>query len=96
LTSGKRKRAPKGDMEKPETAVADDSERPENVQYTFLDTINRGNELVLTNEDFDKAGGQQVAQLTSDTQGDETRYRVQVFASNKIETIREQKKLLEK
>ena len=65
--------------------------------YTFLDTINRGNELALTIDDFEKNGEQKVAIVTSHKgSGVEARYRIQVFASNRIETIREKKKELEK
>lgn len=96
LTSGKKKSISESEREESLTAVAEDSERPEKIQYTFLDTINKGNELLLTDEDFDNSNQQQVSRAVSDVSGNETRYRVQVFASNRIETIREQKKLLEK
>jgi hypothetical protein len=84
----------------PETksvAVEDTKKKPR-VRSTFLDTINEGNELALSDNDFDRGSGQAVQSVPSTTSSVTTdiRYRVQVFASNRIETVREQKKELEK
>ena len=76
----------------PTTAEEEDYPVPE-VKYTFLDTINRGNEIVLSDADFGKNERQNIK---SSTVAALPEYRVQVFASNKIETVREQKKKLEK
>jgi hypothetical protein len=65
------------------------------VQYTFLDTINRGNELALNDDDFGNETRQNVTRISSSHSGVDTRYRVQVFASYRIEAVREQKKELE-
>ena len=63
------------------------------VQYTFLDTINRGNELRLTDGDFGKQPSAGVSAVAASA---ETRYRVQLLASSRIETVREKKKEVEK
>lgn len=80
----------------PESVVADEGFSPSKVAYTFLDTINSGNELLLTDADFGKSDQKDVSDGSSGKSITETRYRIQVFASNRIETAREQKKELEK
>ena len=68
---------------------------PADVQYTFLDTINSGNEIALTDKDFGSDSEQKVTRISSSHTGVDTRYRVQVFASYRIEAVREQQKQLE-
>lgn len=76
-----------------------ETERPRKkapiVRYTFLDTLNEGNELLLTDSDFETSAPADKSLLSSGALP-ESLYRIQVFASNKIETVREQKKELEK
>ena len=79
----------------PQVSPKEDIPSPD-VRYTFLDTVNRGNELVLTDEDFDKDEKTSLDVSNASNAGVTPRFRVQVFASNKIETVREQKKKLEK
>ncbi len=88
----KQKAVPEEGTEGSTTAIIE--ERPAgSIQYTFLDTINRGNELFLSDEDFDRSDRHNTIENSS--AGEVTRYRIQVFASNRIETVREQKKKLE-
>jgi hypothetical protein len=84
------------DNEKERQTAISESDKSMEVMYTFLDTINRGNEFALSNDDFEKNGEQKVALVTSTKESEaQKRYRIQVFASNRIETIREKKKELE-
>lgn len=64
------------------------------VQYTFLDTINKENEIVLLDSDLSNSIQSDILGTTSTLSGPE--FCVQVFASNRIESIREQKRILEK
>lgn len=73
-----------------------DDDLPKTIQYTFLDTVNRGKELVLTDSDFSSETDLGTSGETGTDGVKENRFRIQVFASNRIETIREQKKELEK
>jgi len=77
------------------TAVEKDKTVPA-VQYTFLDTLNRGNELQLSDNDFSTESNRVENDIASAVTATETRYRVQLLASSRIETIREQKKEIEK
>jgi hypothetical protein len=65
------------------------------IVFTFLDTINYQNELRLTEDDFEKDAKTTESAL-SEAALPESLYRIQVFASNRIETVRAQKKELEK
>ena len=80
----------------PNTVVVDERVPPASLNYTFLDTINRGNELLLTEADFEKSNQTTESDGSSLQTPPETRYRVQILASNRIEAAREQKKELEK
>lgn len=77
-----------------EPSVIRRHQNKKNVHYTFLDTINKENEIVLLDGDLNNG-------IQSDILKDagilsQLEFRVQVFASNRIESIREQKKELEK
>ncbi len=65
-------------------------------QYTFLDTINKGKEIFLTDADFRKSDRSTETAASSEQSVDEMRYRIQILASNRIDMVREQKKELEK
>jgi len=65
------------------------------VNYTFLDSLNENNEIVLRDTDLEKGNTEQGGS-SSVSAATESLFRVQVFASNSIETIRERKKELEK
>jgi hypothetical protein len=81
----------------PKSVVVDDNKKRSSAQYTFLDTINQGNEILLNDSDFGRNSQKSLNDIsTSSSVSAETKYRVQVFASNRIETVREQKKELEK
>lgn len=67
-----------------------------NVHSTFLDTLNVENEIVLGDNDFEKHSITAPKESGLDNSGAESLFRIQVFASNRIETVREQKKELEK
>ena len=74
----------------------EDKNRPA-VQYTFLDTLNQGNELHLNDESGDNKQSDRVKTTGISTPAlSETRYRVQLLASSRIETVREKKKEVEK
>ncbi len=77
-------------------ASLEENEKRPMVQYTFLDTLNKGNELQLA----DEPGGKQFDRVKSTGVStpalSETHYRVQLLASSRIETVREKKKEVEK
>ena len=77
------------------SAVDEDRAAP-SVQYTFLDTLNRGNELRLSEDDFGNQSNKVENDMGAVVAATETRYRVQLIASNRIETVRERKKEVEK
>jgi len=66
------------------------------VTTTFLDTLNAENEIVLQDNDFDKNSPSTNSESVTGGSLQEQLFRVQVFASNNIENVREQKKELEK
>ena len=76
--------------------VAEPDEYSAKVQYTFLDTINQGNELRLTDDALGDQSDKVESTTANTTASSETRYRVQLLASSRIETVREQKKMVEK
>lgn len=78
-----------------ETSPGEDKNRPA-IQYTFLDTLNQGNELQLTDEPGDKQSDRVKNAGMSTPTLSGTRYRVQLLASSRIETVREKKKEVEK
>ncbi|MBN1308399.1 MAG: SPOR domain-containing protein [Chitinispirillaceae bacterium] len=94
---GKAGRKVSGEAAAQTEAVVDNEEvSPSSVAYTFLDTVNRGNELLLTDADFGRSGRNSVSDGTSGESITATRYRIQVLASTRIEAARVQKKELEK
>ncbi|HEX3018877.1 MAG TPA: SPOR domain-containing protein [Chitinispirillaceae bacterium] len=64
------------------------------VQTTFLDTLNRGNEISLDNSAFQKESVP-VSEVVVEQTEASIRYKIQLFASSQIETIREQKRNME-
>ena len=78
------------------SSVSDERRSSATVQYTFLDTLNRGNELQLNEEDFGTQSDKVSNDMSSVAATSEIRYRVQLLASSRIETVREQKKMVEK
>jgi hypothetical protein len=67
------------------------------VQQTFLDTLNQGNEIGLSSSDFGKEIHPTVIQTVEQSAtGLEIRYRIQMFASSSVESLREQKRMMEK
>lgn len=67
------------------------------LQQTFLDTLNQGNEIGLSSSDFGKALRPTVIQTVEQSaNGLEIRYRIQMFASSSVESLREQKRMMER
>ena len=75
---------------------SDERKRSATVRYTFLDTLDRGNELQLNDQDFGRQSDKVSSDMSIVTGASEIRYRVQLLASSRIETVREQKKEVEK
>ncbi len=65
------------------------------VQLTFLDTLNRGNEITLENTDFQKEESVPVSEVVLNQAEAVVRYKIQLFASSQIETVRELKRQIE-
>ncbi|HEX2956014.1 MAG TPA: SPOR domain-containing protein [Chitinispirillaceae bacterium] len=87
-----------------DSTVEKDSDKPvpivpettPGVQQTFLDTLNQGNEIGLSFTDFGKEIRPTVIQTVEQSAaGLEVRYRIQMFASSSVETLREQKRMME-
>ncbi|MDO5576195.1 MAG: SPOR domain-containing protein [Fibrobacter sp.] len=72
---------------------------PKDIQLTFLDTLNAGNNVYLEDAELSSVTDQTFTEsdisAPSAAAVPNVHYRVQVFASSQIETIREQKKMLE-
>lgn len=72
---------------------------PKDIQLTFLDTLNAGNNVHLEESELigmaDQTFTESDISAPSVSAVPNVHYRVQVFASSQIETIREQKKMLE-
>lgn len=64
-------------------------------QLTFLDTLNRGNEITLENNDFQKEESVPVSEVALNQVEAAVRYKIQLFASSQIETVREMKRQVE-
>jgi hypothetical protein len=88
-----------------ESTVEKDTDKPipivpettPGVQQTFLDTLNRGNEIGLSSSDFGKEIHPTVIQTVEQSAtGLEIRYRIQMFASSSVESLREQKRMMER
>lgn len=62
--------------------------------YTFLDTLNWGNEISMEDSDFQKETAP-VSEVVMQQAEAAVRYKIQLFASSQIETIREQKRQIE-
>ena len=76
-------------------SLEEDKNRPD-VHYTFLDTLNQGNELQLDDESGDIQAERMKNAGAAASAMSETRFRVQLLASSRIETVREKKKEVEK
>ncbi len=83
--------------EKPEynTVQQTQYESTSPVQLTFLDTLNKGNEINLENTDFQKEESVPVSGMTLNQSETAVRYKIQLFASSQIETVREMKRQVE-
>lgn len=88
-----------------ESTVEKDTDKPipivpettPGVQQTFLDTLNDGNEIGLSSSDFGKEIHPTVIQTVEQSAtGLEIRYRIQMFASSSVESLREQKRMMER
>lgn len=87
--------AKKGQQEKTDEPVAETKYEPSGpVSYTFLDTINRGKEITLSNSDFEKGTSSSSNAAVYQNQAS-IYYKIQLFASSQIETVREQKREIE-
>lgn len=87
-----------------ESTVEKDTDKPlpivpettPGVQQTFLDTLNQGNEIGLSSSDFGKELHPTVIQTVEQSAtGLEIRFRIQMFASSSVESLREQKRMME-
>ncbi|NLW32005.1 MAG: SPOR domain-containing protein [Fibrobacter sp.] len=88
-----RNRSEEDSTEKP---VIRKQEKTKDVQLTFLDTLNSGKNIHLENSDLNSFKEQTFTESDiSAAPKSNVHYRVQVFASSQIETIREKKKSLE-
>lgn len=83
--------------EKPEDSTAQQTryEPSGPVQFTFLDTLNQGNEITLENTDFQKEESVPVSGVALNQAEAEVRYKIQLFASSQIETVRDLKRQVE-
>ena len=65
--------------------------------FTFLDTLNRGKELSLSEDDVAvlSVGSQSAAPLTANVEVNEPRFRVQILASGQIDVARQEQKRAE-
>jgi hypothetical protein len=67
------------------------------VRQTYLDTLNRTGEIALSNADFGREIHPTVIQTVEQSvAGLEVRYRIQMFASSSVESLREQKRMMER
>ncbi|NLL15144.1 MAG: SPOR domain-containing protein [Fibrobacter sp.] len=83
--------------EKPEDSTVQSAryEPTSPVQLTFLDTLNKGNEITLDNNDFHKEESVPGAGVVLSQTEAAVRYKIQLFASSQIETVRELKRQVE-
>lgn len=71
-------------------------EKTKEIQLTFLDTLNSGKNIQLEDSDINSLSEQTFTESDiPPASSSNVHYRIQVFASSQIETIREQKKSLE-
>ncbi len=86
------------DNEKPEDTTIEQTryEPSSPAQFTFLDTLNRGNEITLENTDFHKEESAPVSEVALNQAETAVRYKIQLFASSQIETVRDLKRQVEK
>lgn len=67
------------------------------VRHTYLDTLNRTGEIALSSTDFGREINPTVIQTVEQSgSGLEVRYRIQMFASSSVESLREQKRIMER
>ena len=71
------------------------SESSSPAQLTFLDTLNRGNEITLESSDFQKEESVPIAEVALNQTETAVSYKIQLFASSQIETVRELKRQVE-
>jgi hypothetical protein len=84
------------EQEPDQSAQVQPSEQSTRATLTILDTINKDNEVALTDADFVSfADPAPVAQHEGAPSAAAARFRIQVFASGQIETLRAEKKKLE-
>lgn len=76
----------------PVTVSRNESSGP--VHLTFLDTLNRGNEIGLKISDSERAS-MPVSNTAMNQNESVIRYKIQLFASSQIETVRDQKREME-
>jgi hypothetical protein len=82
------------EIEKPVPIVP---ETTPGVQQTFLDTLNQHNEIGVSSSDFGKEIQPTVIQTVEQSNtGLEIRYRIQMYASSNVESLREQKRMVER
>lgn len=91
----KKKKAQEGERSEDSNIVQQSRYEPTSpAHYTFLDTLNRGNEISLEASDFQKESAP-VSEVVMQQAEATVRYKIQLFASSQIETIREQKRQIE-
>ena len=68
------------------------------INLTILDTLNKGKEIFLNENDFHQASVTKTGNSSSETLQSESgnRFRIQVFASNQAERLKEERKRIEK
>lgn len=80
--------------QEPEPVV---SEPKKDVPMTFLDSLNRGKEIGLNENEFKSAETKSGNSTPTNIQSSSgARFRIQIFASSQIERLREDKKKIEK
>jgi len=80
---------------KPQTISEPEPQESKDVRLTIIDTLNRGKEISLATADFQTVASNEPVTSPSPSQDQAFRFRIQVFASNQIETLRQEKKQLE-
>ncbi|MBD3421206.1 MAG: hypothetical protein GF398_13905 [Chitinivibrionales bacterium] len=83
--------------EKIENVEAVEFEERKDIQLTYLDTLNRGNEIRLTESDFVEIVSEELAKVGPDEKKKNLidGFRIQCFATSQVERARAEKKNLE-
>ncbi|MFW6245391.1 MAG: SPOR domain-containing protein [Fibrobacterota bacterium] len=78
------------------TAPEESRPRSAPAELTFLDTVNQGKEVALSENDISSLDvSDKSAQVTKTANSSATRYRIQILASSQIDLVRQEKKTVE-